>query len=71
MEKTIVEKYAAALARLREVLSQKIGLMRIINGVMEVLLDDSLADSEKVGKITSLVLGANIVLCGDSGRLEP
>ena len=30
-----------------------------------------LADSEKVGKITSLVLGANIVLCGDSGRLEP
>ena len=71
MEKTIVEKYAAALARLREVLSQKIGFMRIINGVMEVLLDDSLADSEKVGKITSLVLGANIVLCGDSGRLEP
>ena len=71
MEKTMVEKYAAALARLREVLSQNIGLMRIINGVMEVLLNDSLADSEKVGKITSLVLGANIVLCGDHGRREP
>lgn len=70
MEKTIAERYSEALARLRDVLSQNIGLMSIVNGIIKVLLDDYLTDGEKVGKITSLVLA---VKTGKSeyGRLEP
>ena len=71
MEKTIVEKYAAALARLREVLDQNIGLMRIINCIIKVLLDHGLSDGEKVCKITSLVLAAGITPSNNSGRIEP
>ena len=71
MEKTIVEKYAAALTRLREVLTQNISLMRIVNGIIKVLLDDYLSDGEKIGKITSLVIAVKTVPGDDFGRLEP
>ena len=68
MEKSIVEKYAAALARLREVLDQNVGLMRTVNGIIKVLLDDGLTDGEKVGKITSLVLAVKTFPGDNSGR---
>lgn len=71
MEKSIVEKYAAALTRLREVLTQNISLMRIVNGIIKVLLDDYLSDGEKIGKITSLVIAVKAVPGDDFGRLEP
>lgn len=70
MEKSIVEKYSEALARLRDVLSQNIGLMSIVNGIIKVLLDDYLTDGEKVGKITSLVLAVKTVK-SEYGGLEP